>query len=798
MLLMLRSVGLALVVSLAGWGALTFFWYSAPQDANLRGFHDYPSAVWGDGLILPILAAALTYSIGHLPKPRQHLPAAFGAVAGAIAGGLVIYGWLSDPNPGLNWTMPAAHSLNDAGKWHAAFLIGASALFAALWVELLHRLRKVFDTTSTRPIGISLLRTGPFALIIGATLGYALLAGLDSARVGTTSAAATSLVALAGSAIFLVVALAWATRGSIRFTAISAVAGAILAGAFTVLALNPPMTVVAGLLTVMAVAAGFAFAMTAESPVSGEEYSGTSTSMRGSPAMEWLVVPALFGIVPLLAQRAGGDPWRLAASAAVVVVVVAMSLGFRWFRRRRWDMGRDSSWFVIAAFFLVASYGVLVLLQAPDLGFYLRPLLLTLTALALSQIALTKCQTDYARLMALEQSEIRKSRGGIASSEEVAEQKGIWGRIGGSGVAAAVALVSLTVSIAPAVGWLPATGVVSLSALSILFGGAAVAILALTIPQVADATQRKLPQTEVTSPKLRVASLPAACVGCALFVIAGVLPWAGATSFHPVAALQAALIAVFIVECVLGNGLRLNLARLSRETIVLGLLAGAATFVAAYWALTKGVGSSDGPVQIQLSLLANVGAMLVVTLIAITATASAYACGRAPYLTQYTPVSNAMQDSFLISLLWLVLAWMPQIAAEHISRDDPLHTWKVLGIVLSITAVCGKTLLWITENNDLHSGRERKKAGLQAPGYALPGANFWMRTSSLPKRILAYMRATPSKSENGTAQHEALDGHTAVQNATALALVAVTLVGAVPAVVQVLQEHMQTKLNKIV
>lgn len=798
MLLMLRSVGLAVVVSLAGWGALTFLWYSTPQDPHLRGFYDYPSAVWGDGLLLPVLAAALTYAIGQLPRPRQHFPAALAAVIGSIAGGLVIFGWWSDPNPGLNWTMPAAHQLNDAGKWHAVFLVGASALFATLWVEFLHRLRTAFNATSTRPLGISLLRSGPFALVIGTTLAYTLLAGLDSARVGTTSAGAASLIALTGSALFLVVALTWATRGNIGVTSASAVSGVILAGTFTVLALTPPLTVVAGLLTVMAVAAGFSLAMTAEPPVSGEEYSEASMSTRGSPALEWLVVPALFGIVPLIAQHAEIGSWRLITSAAVVVIVVALSLGFRWFRRREWDLQRDSGWFVVAAFFLVASYGVLVLLQAPDLGFYLRPLLLTLTAAVLSQIALTRCQTDYARLMELEQSESRKSNRGLASPNELAEQKGIWGRIGGSAIAATVAIISLTVSIAPAVGWLPATGQVSLSAPSIIFGGAAVAILAFAIPQVADAMQQKSPRTELSPPRLRAASLPAAYAGCGLFVIAGVLSWVDAPSFHPVAALQSALIAVFIVECVLGNGLRLNLVGLSRETAVLGLLAGAATFVTVYWALTKGVGSSGVPVQLHSSLLANAGAMLVVTLIAITATASAYACGRETYLTQYTPVSNAMQDSFLISLLWLVLAWMPQIAAEHISRDDPLHIVKVLGIVLSIIILCGKTLLWITENNDSHSGRERSNAGFEAPDYALPGAKFWTRTSILPKRICAYLRATPTESSKDAARYEALDGHIAVQNAAALALVGVTLVGAVPAVVQLLQEHAQTKPGKIV
>ena len=792
--LILRSAALAVAVFLAGYGVLTGYFLSTTQPGNLRGFYDYPSAVWGDGLLLPALAAALTYSIGQLPRPNQHFPAAAAAVVGLLAGVLVIVGWVSDPNPGVNWTMPAPHQLNEAGKGHAAFLMGASALFAALWVEFLHRLRTSLKAPSTRLLAVSVLRSAPFALIVGTTLGYALLAGYDSAQVGTTGAGASSLIALTVSAVFLALALFWAVRGDIGNAAASTMSGVILASGLTVLALAPASTIVAALLTVMAAAAGLAFAMTAEPLVHSEELSPSiDMGTRGSPALEWVAVPALFGIVPLIAQHTQLVSGRVPVSVGVIVLVLAVSVAFRRFRRRTWSLRRDLRWFLVSTVFLGASYGVLVLLQTPNLGFYLRPVLLTITAAALSQIALVKCQADYKRLIELEQSEIRKANSGLATPHELAEMKGIWGRLGGAGVAAAAAIVSLTVSVAPDVGWLPATGEVTVAAASMTLAVVGVIVLACALPQVADVQRRDPAQAEDSPPRPRAGSLPTTYAGSCLLVIAGVLPWVNTPVFHPVAALQAALIAVFMVECILGNGLRLNLVRVGRKTAMLGLLAGAAVFVTVYWALTIGVGSSNGPAHLLSSLLANVGAMFIVGLVTVTGTATAYAHGRTMYLTQYTPVSNAKQDFFLMALLWLVLAWIPQTAAEHISRDDPLHDLKVLVIVLSIIAVCGKTLLWVTKNNDTHSGRERIKAGLDAPDYALPDASFLKRTAALPERISVYLRRAAVVPSKGSARYEAIDGHTAIQNAVALALVGVTLVGALPAIYELFDEYMQAK-----
>lgn len=786
--LIVRSVITSVLVFLGGFVALAVYWSSAPQSGSLRGLYDYPSAVWGDGLALPALAGALTYSVGQLPPPKRHLPAAVAAILGLLAGWLLIVRWVSDPNPDLNWTMPAPHQFNDAGKWHAGFLIIASGLFAALWVEFLHRLKLVFRTASTRPLGIASLRSGPFALIVGTTFGYAFLAGIDSARVGTTSAGLSSLIALIGAALLVVGALTWAVRSAVRYAMASTTAGVILAIAFVLLGQNPPATFLVALLTAMAVAAGLSFAMTAEPCVQDDHRPEDFGPTRGSPALEWLAIPALFGIVPLLVQTIAYEDQMQAA--AIVLVAFALTISFRSFRRREWSLGSDSGWFLVAAIYLIASYGILVMFQVPDLAFLVRPALLALTALALSQIALVKCKTDYARLKQMELTDSSESDEGLATPNERAEKRGIWGRISSAGVAAALAIISLTVSVAPAVGWRPATGEISLGFPSAIIGAAGLAILACAFPQIVVSARRRSARTESTFSRPRTFAVGAIYVGCTLVVISGVLPWVDDPGFHHIAALQALLIAMFTVACVLGNGVRLHLVPVTRATVGLGLFTGAANFVVIYWALTKGVGSTNATVELGQSLLSNAGAMCLVAIVTVTATATAYVYGRTVYLTQYTPVTNSSQDVFLVSLLWLVFAWMPQTVAEHLPRDDPYHLEKVLIIVLSIVGVGGKTLLWILGNNDTHAGRERTKAGFNPPPYARDGASLWLRIKTLPLRISAYFRGTKGPITE-YARYDAIDGHTAIQNAVALSLMVVTLVGLAPALIQFGEDHAQ-------
>jgi hypothetical protein len=202
---------LALVVFVAGYGALTSFWWLGTWGSGLPGLYDYRSATLGDGVLLPALAAALLVVGRSARHPVAHERAWSIAVglAGAIFGALSQVLWLEDPSPHLNWTLPDAHHFNVAGWWHAAFLTSASGLFAALWVWALRRIHAGLESSSPESGQATrrLLRSPAFGLATAATLSMVGLVFLDSVKAAGTEAGTTSLAAIGVALTALVVVL---------------------------------------------------------------------------------------------------------------------------------------------------------------------------------------------------------------------------------------------------------------------------------------------------------------------------------------------------------------------------------------------------------------------------------------------------------------------------------------------------------------------------------------------------------------------------------------------------------------
>jgi hypothetical protein len=221
------ALGCAAAVLLGGYGALLWFWRSGTYPAGVPGLFAYRSATWGDGLLLPLLALCLCLLIAGLPGQREGFGrwlTVLAVVVGAGAGGLVIFTWLADQSPALNWTMPEPHSFNAPGAWHAGFLVTASGLFAGLWIQLVRRLRSAGKRQAS-----ACLRSPAAAGAVAGTTGYAWLATADSARVAGTAAGRGSLVALGLAAALLIASLVGAARASVRATMSSVLTGVLLA-----------------------------------------------------------------------------------------------------------------------------------------------------------------------------------------------------------------------------------------------------------------------------------------------------------------------------------------------------------------------------------------------------------------------------------------------------------------------------------------------------------------------------------------------------------------------------------------
>jgi len=115
----------------AGFGTMRVWYSGAEHPPELNGLFAYKAATWGDAILLPTVAGCLAVSISQLaPARREREIAGLAGVFGLAAGAFSQVGWLMDPQPGLNWTLPRPHHFNAAGWYHAAFLSAGSAAFA--------------------------------------------------------------------------------------------------------------------------------------------------------------------------------------------------------------------------------------------------------------------------------------------------------------------------------------------------------------------------------------------------------------------------------------------------------------------------------------------------------------------------------------------------------------------------------------------------------------------------------------------------------------------------------------------
>jgi hypothetical protein len=177
-------------ICVAGFGVMTTLseFYEVP--AGGLGLRDYLSATWGDALLLPITLAGLTYAYKSLPSvPHERFVIVFAASLGLVAGVLTQVQWLLDNDPQLNWTLPAPHTFNGAGVYHAAFLTGVAAVFAGTAGGVVIRWSRTLPgqhSSATRAILISLL----------SGLGFGCLLLLDNQQTRDRSSSAASLTAV--------------------------------------------------------------------------------------------------------------------------------------------------------------------------------------------------------------------------------------------------------------------------------------------------------------------------------------------------------------------------------------------------------------------------------------------------------------------------------------------------------------------------------------------------------------------------------------------------------------------------
>jgi hypothetical protein len=183
---------------------MNVFWILEADSTPHRGLYSYLSASIGDAICLPIIAGALTAARVTLPNaPGARAIGLLTASAAALATALTQASWLADPNPDLNWTLPAPHTFNAAGWYHAAFSVGLAAYLGYQLGALVVRVR-------AHGLNRGMLRAFAVAVAGGASFGVLLL--LDNLPSLDRDASRSSILLLSGAGLVMAIAAIWVAR----------------------------------------------------------------------------------------------------------------------------------------------------------------------------------------------------------------------------------------------------------------------------------------------------------------------------------------------------------------------------------------------------------------------------------------------------------------------------------------------------------------------------------------------------------------------------------------------------------
>lgn len=763
-----------LAVLLTGFLPLALLWqfggYTHP-----RGLFYYDSASWGDGLLLPLMAAALVWLNQQLPFTAGTTIRVTGALAGFAAGTAVVSSWLVDPGAAPNWTMPTAHELNFPGYLHAGFLIGASALFAALWTEFFVRLRKAFSVAD-ESVG-RVLGSGGFTLAVGTSLAFCLLAARDNVGHGElTDASRSSVLALLAAALVLATALAWAARKAARSALAAVISGGLFAGALGQVSLltSPDPVVVPFVLA--AAAFGLAVGVTPEQDQTELITGRKSGGERPSSGVELIAVPSVFILLPVnVGLVDGGDPLDIAMAGGWFALGLALVALIWWVRRGQHDLGKDARWFFTATIFVTATSGALAfsrIVADQETANASASLAFALLATLLAGPAMRLCDADLQRIVSLEVTVQTQDNRGFTAVETL-QRRHSYSRLAASGTAAIFSIVGLTILTGYAVGWRPgeasqpSTGM--FLALVAALGSSAVLLLH-------SVTGRGESAGPVLRPISRNTAVLTMCFSGLVLVLGTVLSSDRPPDWY--AATVSFCVAAFGGNCVLGNGLRVGLVRPTAASWLVISCVTSGILAVVYWTLTEGIGTVASPALLGESTLTLLAGILVSGLLMVTGTITVVGHPDDTNRRHSVRLQDAFQDFLMLATMWTLMAWLPRLIAAHIPEQSiPQYKWVLAATIFAgFLALYVSALLWIIKINDGHVGRKMISLGIFPAPHFAPDAPHWARLRSIRHRLPQYFVAN-TEGTREEREVRALATHTAAQNALSLGLVGLTVSG---------------------
>lgn len=777
--------GLGLLVLAAGFVALTAFsiWGDYPRD--LPGLWSYRSATYGDGIALPLLAGLLPAGVRSPRLPQ--VPVArwgwLGAAAGFCVGVATQALWLRDPQPHLNWTLPAPHRFTTAGWWHAVFLSLMAALLSGLWVALLVKLHAASreDERALR----SALDSAGSAWIIACVLFFTILLALDNRGATDSQAGLTTAVAVASVGVVLLVTLTMAC-GAITLAVLPAAAVGIgLAGAGIVVVLQAPSMLVPTAFALLT-AVGGAFATTRETPTL-DQHSAQPTANEGHrERRRWwesygVAVLYVLGMTLWLDDRHNS----LAVALALPLLAGLGALALRHIRTGRAGLTQDFVVCVGSSVVLLATSRVAIWLQQEGVDALITAgFALTVSGVLLGRLLFPHVQEVYRVLIESERQLAGMVPRRLSDEGQRAIAAKAWQRVSGFGVAAISALLLLTIAVGPSLGFVAGAGQPHQA---VLYQSVALICIALAAPAAWQAAQLEARLRHVAAGENARSSklILLSCLACAVWLAASIgFAWPLHLRWQAVPLMQALLVGFFTAESLVTSHGILQRVRPSKQHWIGAGLCGVAVAAGDFALVTAGIRDQGGAVTVNWSLgmLVVVFACNIVlvlgmgnAVVLVDRLVAARLATRPQHLRTYPLPAMVAQDLGLSRLLVLFAMWLPMLALAHVGAGAPERWAAIASLIAGFQLLLGPAFFWVLGNNINHIAIQRAWHNVPAQ---TPRPPVLRRLQHAAVGLVGQLGNPGRNNREGEDHIEALEGHIYTQNALAFAIVGLTVVGA--------------------
>ncbi len=759
------------VVLAGGFGVLAALWFSrgiwwAAPPGNLAGLFHFPSAYVGDSLLLPAAAGVMVAGVRLLPRARYErataLVAGLLAASGAVATQLL---WLADDHPRGNWTLPAPHRFNVAGKWHAAFFVVSATVLAVLLTLLAGRLGAALRGPERERAENVLRGAGPSLLFVS-LFAYAGLAIHDS--LAPTLASGSSLVGVVTTAAFVFV-----------------VAALVLRRAFTLLVPHLVLGAIAALAAVVAVTTSWSDERTHIFGVSGSVLAAVAAALltlvpgrdleeiaryeryRPNVALVPVIGLVLVVLLPALWMRAaiGTDtvhwvPAGLWLGAYVLAIAGVPVLVIRADRLQWWRQAAD----VMA---VLAMLGTIVLValtiprwreasdSAPFSSFFVAIIVSWLFFPVLRLRMHTKIRDEQAKADSSGSYELAGGAG-LAANATV-------GMLIVTGVAGAVTLIGFTLAAGVDRKYLTDSGALPGVWIVLLCG---VGLIALTAGLAAIRNSRLAPASRYLAPVV-VLTWPV------VLVAAG---WHGVAPVTVIAAGGGFLLGLWSANTMVNNVAVLRDHQLDVPLWTATAAVAVSGFVSGFFVLTAALASEPMRVYTWFAGISTAAAILAIHA-GLGVVAGNVVAIRGKGSTRHGLTHNLVQDGTLVALLYLVALVIPATTLLHLPPD--LGYWARL---IATFAIVGPFLTyflgpyqWQLDTNLSHLRREIET---RAEDKAVTSGVVEAERKLIRRNAVLFRAARGGL--GGPPQHRflrTLGAHIRNQNAIGSAMVVLSIVG---------------------